>query len=546
MAAFLLFATVLVFLPENAFRTSSSEIGVSLGRIVGLGLTAAVASSILLATLFLALPHRNHRIATSLVVVLAFLFYLQGNVFLWNYGLFSGKDFDYDAFDLYGIGEVIFWSLALLLGWLRAAWISRHLMQLVGFLLAVQVGTVLAATVMEEGLWETPPRWERDDALFEFSENGNVVILVLDGFKGPLFQRALATHDDPPDFQGFTHFTDVLGAFNYTYMSVPAMLSGESYQNQRPIPNFLAEALGERSIAERLAAAGYMAHASTDASYCSFFRQTRCSSGVPHDESGKLLAFFDFVLFRGLPHYAKKPLRLERSGLLQAFGRDRKELIAYQHESLALIEAFERRASVGAGSPTFKFIHLMLPHSPWVLGADCEPLARMLIQTPRAYLLQAGCSLRLAGQLLQTLERIGLYESSLLVIVSDHGAAVQLPFETRHAVETGRAQPLVLVKPPGARGALRSDATPISLTDLPATVAELVGLQVRYPGQSLFGEAHASPRTRRYYEYSSAATNGEYLPPIQETQVRGPIDDPASWSRGPLFEWSTENDLQNR
>ena len=81
---------------------------------------------------------------------------------------------------------------------------------------------------------------------------------------------------------------------------------------------------------------------------------------------------------------------------------------------------------------TFKLIHYFLPHKPLRLDRDCQLLGEesptddaVLYDAVRynadLYKEQARCALSLAIDFLEMLERIGVYDQSLVIIVSDHG-----------------------------------------------------------------------------------------------------------------------------
>jgi hypothetical protein len=57
-------------------------------------------------------------------------------------------------------------------------------------------------------------------------------------------------------FDGFVYFADHLGAFPTTSLSMPAMLTGQEYRNEQPVPEFVRQAF-ETSIFERLSHRGF-------------------------------------------------------------------------------------------------------------------------------------------------------------------------------------------------------------------------------------------------------------------------------------------------
>jgi len=92
------------------------------------------------------------------------------------------------------------------------------------------------------------------------------------------------------------------------------------------------------------------------------------------------------------------------------------------------------------GAPTLSLLHLLMPHGPWLyfpdgrVSAVSQPRApgrdgehwwdeELALQAYQRHLLQLGYTDRLLGRLFTRLEKTGLYDSSLLVVLADHGIA---------------------------------------------------------------------------------------------------------------------------
>jgi len=119
-------------------------------------------------------------------------------------------------------------------------------------------------------------------------------------------------------------------------------------------------------------------------------------------------------------------------------------------------EFAEFMSGIARGEPkgTLHFLHLMLPHTPWqffpsgrsygeapitiglapgVFWSDRPWLVRQALQR---HLLQVGYTDKLLGQLLHKLERFGLYEEALVVVVADHGVSF-VPGEKPRELRSG-------------------------------------------------------------------------------------------------------------
>ena len=137
---------------------------------------------------------------------------------------------------------------------------------------------------------------------------------------------------------------------------------------------------------------------------------------------------------------------------------------------------------------------------------------------------------------LERLEALGVYDRSLIVISSDHGGEFALPeLEHRDEFDLGfvaRALPLLAVKRPGERHPLTISTAPSSLTDLPATIASILGIDHPFPGTSVFALAEGGARTREYrtYKWEHKMWNSDFLPRMDTYQVHGDPRLAGSWT----------------
>ncbi|WP_405107428.1 sulfatase-like hydrolase/transferase [Micromonospora sp. NBC_01405] len=165
--------------------------------------------------------------------------------------------------------------------------------------------------------------------------------------------------------------------------------------------------------------------------------------------------------------------------------------------------------------PTLHFLHLLMPHAPWVFlpsgaryaapqdlpndGAGWVELAR------QRHLAQLGYTDRLIGETLRTLRASGLYDKALVVVTADHGVSFDNGFQGRgmNAVRAAAGQVAwvpMFVKEPGQRAG-RVDDRNWEHVDLLPTVADHA--HVRIPWQVDGSSALRAPRERadkRFYD----------------------------------------------
>ena len=175
--------------------------------------------------------------------------------------------------------------------------------------------------------------------------------------------------------------------------------------------------------------------------------------------------------------------------------------------------------------PYFAFLHLVLPHQPWFSredgtryrtpgeyeGPDLSTPWRARV-TRQRHLLQAEYADRLVGVVLDRLRATDEYDDTLVVVVSDHGAAF-VPGESVRSLEDENLDEIayapLLVKAPGQDDGRVDDANVVSV-DVAPTVADLLGTE---PGWDVDGvpvsdtDAIAERGDDKYvYSYTDAFT----------------------------------------
>ena len=148
-------------------------------------------------------------------------------------------------------------------------------------------------------------------------------------------------------------------------------------------------------------------------------------------------------------------------------------------------------ADLRPGEPFFLFVHLYEPHAPYEAP---EPFGS---QYDDAYDAEVAYSDSLVGELLDHLKRRGLYDASLIVLLSDHGEGLSDHGEREHGLLLYREalQVPLMIKLPRGRSAGRRREAPVGLVDVAPTVLALLGLVPRPgAGQALLDGDPAADR----------------------------------------------------
>ena len=199
---------------------------------------------------------------------------------------------------------------------------------------------------------------------------------------------------------------------------------------------------------------------------------------------------------------------------------DRAHVADIRQDQSARMERFLDRLQPAPG-PTLHYLHLMLPHVPWrhlpsgrrydgspTLGVTDNQWgddAYLVRQGLQRHLMQVGYVDLLMSQLVGRLKAQGMWEDSLVVVTSDHGAAFEPGRPRRNAVDSTAdelaAVPL-FIKYPGQRAG-RIDTRNVQTVDVLPTVADALDVDADWPwtGTSLLDLAAALPADKQIRHY---------------------------------------------
>jgi len=502
----------------------------------------------------LLIPARARQWYCVLLLALAVAAYVQANFLVWDYGLLDGRELRWDANRTRGFLDLLVWAAVFATALIFRRRLLAHGALIAGCLIGIQTLAAALAFIQRE----EPPSHHfftvSSDELVTFSPERNIVVLLLDEFQSNVFPELLA--EDPElreRLDGFVYYPDAVAGYAKTMGSVPNILTGEFYDNQRPIADFLKESYS-RSFLPMLKQAGYRVELYPITKKLLHMEAGLASNILPQVSASmfgtEAAGLLDTSLFRSLPHDLKRAVVGDGRWLVarlreQAVQTRRETRAASQtpdraaqligetrfrdldfHRALSLAGVSENRA------PRFKFIHLQGPHEPFIYDADLSP--RRLPHGREGYIRQARGALRILEDFLETLERLGVSDRTDVLVISDHGAGeygISPPGVEGSAVPTfvrSSGLPLVMLRQAGGTGPLSTSGRPVALADVPGTIASLAGIVPPIKSGSLVAGGE-NGRTRMYYHYDFDGWDRRYLPPLVEYEVKGHSWESVSW-----------------
>ena len=557
--------------PHTIFSNNSAEFAVGYGELAWPWLLRTIAMNWLIlfaiGCIVALISEQAARIYGTLLFAAGVLFWGQGNIWNADYGVLAGQALDLSEHSARAPYELAGWAGVLLL----ALFFFRPLSRIAPFasLVFLVVQTAGAAVTSRDSATAERVRWiEAPPAIFQFSSAQNVIHIVLDEFQADVFAEIFRQDRQTLDrqFSGFHYFIDHAGSFPTTSFSMPAMLAAQEYRNRKPAPEFVRDAFKEASIFDKVARAGYEVDATTIVPIDSFeqwmgpedkpnWNGSRFRIRKPYvsrEDYREVTArqLLELSLFRHVPHDAKE-MSVERpAAFYRPIWMDRTESPAQvrRHEasnSVAFLEQFTERMSVGRNRPVYKLLHVGVPHRPIVVDRDCRFIG-LTDMSRDSYTEQSRCAIKLVAAFFDRARALGIYDSSLIIVSSDHGtdlaplgfhgkseslALVPGPSTVRLPAIASTAQAIMLIKLPNRTGAIALSEAPTSHVDLPSTILDALGLPDALPDANMFRRDPRQPRTRLFGMYNPHVRFPKmYLDRIDTLTIDGRVLDASSWN----------------
>ena len=514
-----------------------------------------------LAVLGLILPARWFPRYVAGLFAVGMLLWMQGNLLLADYGLLDGGGLELAAHAWRTPFEAGLWVGVVILAVVFAGAATRIAPVASGLLVALQAIVLLVpmnreATVTgitgdharsAEATWQWPP-----PEIYALSSTHNLIHIVLDALPSRAFVDILEA-DHPAferDWSGFTLFANHLGAYRHTSTSMPAMLSGVFFRNERPFPEFLARhpsvfnVLGQHGYRLRLLNSHSRLH--VNRAFPGVDAAIRYDIPTPYGSyrnyvDAAAAQLLDLSLFRHAPHAFKPSIYRDQRWFFQRQANSGGEADEAFGDVVFLRE-FTNRIVRGDAAPVYTFVHLLTPHPPIVTDADCRYAPK---HRPHGgdFRNQARCALSGVRALLSRLREFDLYDRSAIVVTSDTGNDLSLiPTQGGRALY-GRhtpagelasivpyATPLLLVKPFAAEGPLQISHAPTSIVDVPATLLDLADLPGTLgSGTSVLRIDPVVSRQRTYMHSNRQYKANPYYDALDVFSVNGHVTDGDAW-----------------
>jgi hypothetical protein len=563
---------VVLLVPFDILFSNLNEFSLTTTDFLKIFVPAWIASIFALLALVYVLPARTRHIYAALLVCLGTTFWLQSSFLAWNYGPFDGSDIDWSAYRSNGFIDTPVWLIVIGLGLRYPKQLIRIGAPIAMLLIALQLITVVSqATSIDSENGEGEKRHFAIDysSKYHFSSERNVILIVLDAFQGDIFYEIISEEPEYAEFFiGFTYFRNAIAGGNYTELAIPAILTGQTYDNTVPRDVFLKDSYRKHGISTILKKSGFHAELFPwigwgnesiffEEAIASNFRQinakTRVGPTFTEKKAKEALHLLDLSIFRSVPHVLKRYVHNEHKWFVTYIATylvpdEIKTTVATdnQFEIATFIKQAPDRFPADRNDPVFKYYHLKGAHAPLTVSEDLEFTTDVLPFSKQAYVYQAKANLLALKEFFFRLKISGVFDNSMILVLGDHGSGgspdlyivpegasrdpMRLDGSPRNfRRDKARAIPLVLIKPLNASGALKTSVAPVATTDTPATILAELEVDEQSPSISMFDIQEDDPRIRYHGAFDYSPNKGDYVADITLYKVSGDSWADESW-----------------
>lgn len=364
---------------------------------------------------------------------------------------------------------------------------------------------------------------------FELSDKHNVIVLAIDSFDITLAEEVMQNSPEYFDeFDGFTWYKNTTPHYSRTFPSVAYMFTGEDTFYKSEYDDAMAKAWENNDFLEDMKNAGYSVriyayqkYVNPDGEYmlenCDNYREIKPVINYPKLEKEMM----KLSLYRLAPVALKPFFETDTEAANSAYSvEDGFELSLTDYNFYSRLKDEKLNLENKAGDKgTFSYYIFKGCHAPYVFDENCEKTDEKVTAKEAT-----RGALTNVSEYLRQLKELGVYDSSTIIVTTDHGISGKY---------TELSNPRVIsmfYKPVGAKGEMKEDNSPQQLLNLRPTVLKEMGLDYKSYGTP-FDEVKEGDDVTRYVYISGASKDGSVREQDLLTyEVKGDANDFKNWT----------------
>lgn len=443
-----------------------------------------------------------------LVSSFSYALYIQGNFVLEDYGPLNGieinwGDYKQEKYISWFVWAIVFILFGIISKKLKDERKYRLISALLGCTILLQIFTLSVVAIKNDIRRSSSQYIVTDQNLWDYSQNRNFIILLLDYYDSEAFDYIL-NNPEEVDYEsmldGFTFYRNTVGSYNCTDMAIPQIITGEGYVNTEVFGQYLRRAYKEADLLNNLDKEGYDINIYTtsilpeDKFAVELIDNYQVREKLSISSKKRFIELmYKLVGFRYTPQPVKKLFWFYPDEIDDLMEVNDLEYNAYSWDNFAFYNRVND-IKVNNKDNQFKFIHLKGAHVPHRLSREFKELdTDDLIdggQGPEAMVEDGRGLFILVREFLNGLKENNVYDNSAIIIMSDHGG------DYKYAYDWRRECPLFLVKGVAERHELVVNDNAFSYFDIQTVWKELMD-----GNEGMHMDIHTTSENRVFRQY---------------------------------------------
>lgn len=486
--------TLFIFIPLDIYLTNAEEIWFSIKDIFPYIVLGAILCLILICLVEKFLSPNARKYFQLIIFGLTLGFFLQSHLFNPNYKIVDLVQTNWEDYATENLINFIIWAY---FAFVLIYFVRKHSAEKIldaGKTLCLILVAVQTFSLCYVGANNTPNKRDYNVLttanLLDVSSKENIIVLVLDAFDARTFEEI--NQNEPElisQLEGFTFYSDAVSIFGETDWSMPQMLTGKAWDNSQPYSDYIQEAWdSSKRFYDILREHNYNISVYTGFHYVA--KNAPVDNLLNQEKSLNinrytLSALAKLTLFRCLPNYLKQSFIIESAELWRQEEIDG-EIQPYSEDNYLFYSQLQKGLTLHNDKNSLRWYHIHGAHYPFTMTRDIKPVPDGK-ETTRYE--QSVGALKIALTYLQQMKELGIYDNATILILADHGDHSKIVTDFK-LPNYAKPLPLVLVKQPNEHGALKISETPISYSQLQATILK------RFPEGAKFGEDFSTKSTK--------------------------------------------------
>lgn len=514
-------STLLIYAPLSLYVSGNDEMWFSFRSLLSPVFVVSLIGMVVM-TALLSLPKRGiHKLLCCLVFGVSLGLYIQCGFFNISYGsgVLDGSQIAWKDYTTYGAIDSAMWAACLALPFavymvFKRSW--RHILMVAAiFIILLQIGGLSIQLYQNQNSLDKLSHEVTNEGIYELSDSDNTLVFMLGAMDKTYYDDYKKEHPEvTEELTGFTEYDNVLGTGSESLVSVPAMLTGDVYKKDTKYTEYISRAWNNYNVFDVLQKNDCDARVYSDDKFFGNAAVRKVENIVDRAQDSQAYwvignTMYRYTMYKAVPHYLKQLFWMSLNDYSSfksnnTYNPDNDEKFFADYDKA---EGFSYTKDYPSAVRVYNLKGAEAPYRLTSTGekdTDGTSLKEQ-VEGDFHYILK----------MIADLKENGRYDSATIVITADNG---DTEFSQR---------PVLLYKAKGDKEAYRTNSAPVSLFDLPSTLASTVTDQYKDVGTGkTFKDAEGSAWNRRRFFYRSTGANAKSR--IEEYKTNSPKIDSES------------------